>query len=299
MPPGVGGRYPSGHGPVHAREPRPVSYAWLAALGVVAAVAVAVTALLLVRRRSPEGGWFADGDRAAGTFGMLSTGFAILLGFVVFLAFESFDASRVGAEAEAVVVAQQVETAQFLPVPARQRLVGELVCYARHVVGEEWPRMEDGERPDEISPWSARLFRTLTTVAPEGAVEETAYAKWFDQTNDREVARNDRIHGAEGVIPSPLWAILVLGGAVVIGYMLMFADRSERPFVQGAQIGAVVAVVGATLAVVGFLDQPFRATVGGLQPVAMERSLVLIEQSLRAVGEDVAPPCDARGRPVA
>ena len=47
--------------------------------------------MLLVRRTAPDGSYFQDGDRAAGVFGVLSTGFAILLGFVVFLAFSSYD----------------------------------------------------------------------------------------------------------------------------------------------------------------------------------------------------------------
>jgi hypothetical protein len=33
---------------------------------IAGACAVGVTALLLVRRRAPEGGFFGDGDRAAG-----------------------------------------------------------------------------------------------------------------------------------------------------------------------------------------------------------------------------------------
>jgi hypothetical protein len=79
---------------------------------VVAVTAVAITAMLLVRRRAPAGSYFEDGDRAAGVFGVLATGFAVLLGFVVFLAFESFDTSRSGAESEAQLVRQQFETAQ-------------------------------------------------------------------------------------------------------------------------------------------------------------------------------------------
>jgi hypothetical protein len=62
-----------------------------AALVVAAVSAVATTAMLLVRRRAPKGRYFEDGDRAAGVFGVLATGFAVLLGFVVFLAFEIFD----------------------------------------------------------------------------------------------------------------------------------------------------------------------------------------------------------------
>ena len=52
---------------------------------------------------------------------MLATGFSVLLGFVVFLAFESYDQSRSGAETEALVIAQQVETAQFLGGSGRGR----------------------------------------------------------------------------------------------------------------------------------------------------------------------------------
>ena len=52
---------------------------------------------------------------AAGVFGVLAAGFAIMLGFVIFLAFERYDAARSGAEQEALFVVQQFETAQLLP----------------------------------------------------------------------------------------------------------------------------------------------------------------------------------------
>jgi hypothetical protein len=48
---------------------------------IAGACAVGVTALLLVR--PPEGGFFGDGDRAAGVFGVLATGFSILIGSVI------------------------------------------------------------------------------------------------------------------------------------------------------------------------------------------------------------------------
>jgi len=85
-----------------------MSLLW-AALIVVAVTVVAIGAMLLVRRSAPEGSYFEDGDRAAGVFGVLATGFAVLLGFVVFLAFESFDTSRSGAVTEAETIAEQFE----------------------------------------------------------------------------------------------------------------------------------------------------------------------------------------------
>ena len=131
------------------------------ALVVVVAAALAVTAMLLVRRRAPEGSRFTDGDRASGVFGVLATGFSVLLGFVVFLAFESYDQSRSGAETEALVLSQQVETAQFLGAPVAGELTGELVCYGRSVVHLEWPRTESGDQGDADQPVGSRAVPDL------------------------------------------------------------------------------------------------------------------------------------------
>src|SRR4051812_27307301 len=141
-------------------------------LTIAAACAIAVTALLLVRRRAPQGGYFEDGDRAAGVFGVLATGFSVLLGFIVFLAFSSYDQSRSGAEQEALILVQQVENAQFFPQPAVGELTGELVCYGRSVVNGEWDRMRAGTQGDTINPWGVAMFHSLQAVRPRTATQQ-------------------------------------------------------------------------------------------------------------------------------
>jgi len=265
---------------------------------IVAVTAVAVAAMLFVRRTAPEGSYFEDGDRASGVFGVLATGFSVLLGFIVFLAFASYDQSRSGAEQEALVVVQQVENAQFFPRPAGADLTGQLVCYGRSVVNGEWDRMRDGTQGDAINPWGVRMFRTLQTVQPKTAVEQSAYDKWLDQTSAREEARLDRIHGAVGVIPAQLWIVLFFIASVIFVYMLFFADSGERAVVQAMLMGSVVSVLTATLLLLYALDNPFHDGIGGLQPVAMERALVIIDQELDVAGVDVSFPCDAAGNPL-
>ena len=258
--------------------------------------AVAVAVMLLVRRRAPEGSWFQDGDRASGVFGVLATGFSVLLGFIIFLAFTSYDQSRSGAEAEALVVAQQVETAQFFPEADRGELTGLLICYARSVVYEEWDRMEAGTQGDAINPWGVALFERLDGIEPRAASEQSAYDKWLDQTSAREEARLDRIHGAVGVIPSPLWVALFFIGGVIFVYMLFFADSGEGPVTQAMLMGAVTSVIVVMLLLLNFLDKPFHSDVGGVRPVAMERTLSIIDQALTATGTKPPIPCDAEGR---
>ncbi len=263
---------------------------------VAAATAVAVAALLLVRRRAPEDGFFNDGDRAAGVFGVLATGFALLLGLIVFLAFTSYDQSRAGAEREALILLQQVENAQFFAQPTGAELTGELVCYGRSVVHDEWEGMSSGDRKDSVNPWSVAMFRTLQEVEPETATQQSAYDKWLEQTSGREEARLDRVHGAVGVIPATLWIVLFFIAGVIFVFTLFFADRGEHPIVQGLLIGSVVSVMVALLLLLSALNDPFHDGVGGLKPVAMERTLELIDEALAAVDAEVELPCDELGR---
>jgi hypothetical protein len=271
-----------------------VLWAALISVGVTAA---AVAVMLLVRRRAPEGSYFADGDRAAGVFGVLATGFAVLLGLVVVLAFTSYDESKSGADTEALLTRQLFETAQFMPEREKERLSGDVVCYSRYVAFDEWPRMEKGTHEGGFNPWGVRLFRTTETVEPQMASEEAAFAKWLDQIGDTEQARNDRIHGAAGVIPPPLWVVLLLTGAVIFMFILFFADSAERAVSQAMLMGSVVFVVTATLILLWFLDNPYHGGFGSLQPVAMERTLDTLDEARRVLGHSSPLPCDSEGHP--
>ena len=266
-----------------------------AGLVILGVATVAIGAMLFVRRTAPAGSYFEDGDRAAGVFGVLSTGFAILLGFVVFLAFSSYDTSRAGAEHEAQIVAQQFQTAQLLPDAARKQLSESLVCYARNVVDTEWPQMTSGAGAELTNPWSVAMFLTLRTIDPVKASEQAAYSKWLDEQSERQVGRADRTHGAEGVIPAPLWIVLFLSAGIIFGFMLLFADSSERAFVQATMMGGVAVVISSMLLLLWFLDNPYHSSAGGLRPVAMERTLEQLDLAAKIVRLDLKPPCDERG----
>jgi amino acid transporter len=266
-------------------------------LGLVATLvitAITVTAMLLVRRRAPEGSYFTDGDRASGVFGVLATGFSVLLGFIIFLAFSSYDESRSGAEEEATIVAQQVQTAQFLPDVSAE-LTGELVCYARNVAGPEWDELAAGTLGDRINPWGAEMYLTISGVDPQAATEQSAYDRWMDQTSDREQARIARVHGAEGIIPLPLWLALFAISAVVFAYLLFFADPAEGAVTQAMLMGSVTVVIALLLQLLVFFDHPHGDGIGRLHPTAMERTLRLIDIQTEAVGLTVSAPCDEHG----
>lgn len=267
----------------------------LGAAIVIAVAGMAIAAMLLVRRRAPEGSFFTDGDRASGVFGVLAGGFAIFAGFVIFLAFTTYDQSRTGAETEALLVVQQFETAQFLDPETRDRLAGELECYARSVVAQEWPLMERGELGDTLNPWGVALFRTIRSASPTTSAQEAAFGKWLDQTSDREEARRDRVYGAAGVIPGTLWIVLIMAAVIIFAFMLFFADPAEAKRAQAMLIGSATTIVTVTLLAIFALDNPYRPGIGSVKPVAMERSLRILEEARVALDDEALIPCDSQG----
>jgi hypothetical protein len=52
------------------------------------------------------------------------------------------------------------------------------------------------------------MFRTVAALQPKPATEQSAYDRWMDQSTQRQHARNDRVHTAVGIIPTPLWLAL-------------------------------------------------------------------------------------------
>ena len=191
-----------------------------------------------------------------GLVGGLATGFSVLVGFIVFLAFESYDQSRSGAEQEALIVVQQLEGAQFFP-------------------GRPWARSREswcatGDRLSTASGTGCALERRATRsthgasscfglcspFTPETATQQSAYDKWLDQTSTREEARRDRVHGAAGVIPTTLWIVLFFVAAVIFAFTLFFADRGERAVVQAMLIGSVVSVMAVLMLLLYGLEQP-------------------------------------------
>jgi len=180
-----------------------------------------------------------------------------------------------------------------------QPLTGDLVCYARSVVHQEWPQMEDGKGGDTINPWVVALFRAVKRTNPTSATEQAAFGKWLDQTSDREEGRRDRPHGAEGIIPSSIWLVLFLIAIVVFAYMLFFADSGEGAVAQAMLMGSATTVIVLTLLAINALDNPYRHGLGRIKPVAMERSLRILNRERAVVNETAPLPCDARGVRVA
>src|SRR5918996_1834460 len=116
----------------------------LAAAILVGAVAIACGVMLAIHRLGTRDVFLADTTRGAGVYGVAGTGFAVLLAFVVVVAYEQYNDGKTASRAEADAVIELFRSAEFFPRGDGLEIQGDLVCYSRAVVEQEWPAMGDG-----------------------------------------------------------------------------------------------------------------------------------------------------------
>jgi Protein of unknown function (DUF4239) len=265
----------------------------LVAAIVIGVSAAAVGLMYAIRGRAKSDHFFIEIERGAGIFAFLGTAFAVLLAFVFFEAFESFDEARTGAESEATTVVELTRSANFFPGAERAALVGPMICYGRAVIDDEWPAMKRGERSQITQGWVDRFERALQGVDPNSPEKEVVFLQLLEQEDKRAEGRRERLTESTRTLPPPVWFLLGLGAALTIGIALLFADRREDFVVQGSLMAAVAALVTSGLLLVWFLDHPYEDQAGSIRPDEMQRQLEIVQDE----NPDVTPPCDLRGRP--
>jgi multisubunit Na+/H+ antiporter MnhB subunit len=270
---------------------------WALAL-LVGTALVAIVVMLAIRRYWAPEGFINDPVPPAGIFGVLGVALAVLLAFVLFLAFEGFVRAQEGASQEAVAVTQLLRATRLFPEPEHQQLRGDLVCYARSVVSDEWPAMASGRESQLVENWIATIETTVDRTPVDNARAQVALGHWLDEMTERRDGRRARLGEASSSIPGLVWLMLLLGSGATVLYLIVFADRRERWWVQGAMMGTITGMVVSTLLVIHFLDNPFIPNGTYIAPTEMQTTLRLFEHQLSISGEtSVTFPCDERGRP--
>jgi hypothetical protein len=92
--------------------------------------------------------------------------------------------------------------------------------------------------------------------------------------------------------------VLFVSAGLILLYMLFFAHSGEPAVVQALMAGSVTAVVVATLLLLAMLNRPYQQDIGGLDPIAMQHTLDIIDEVRTTTGINEPPPCDEAGRPL-
>ena len=230
---------------------------WLQALVIVggtvlAAMSVELAARRLVRQEVRQ----RHNDAAAAMFGVIGTTFAVLLAFVVMLTFEEYGAARSAVASEAAVARDVADAAGGLQEPARTNLRHSVIAYLAQVMDTEWPAQAAGQSNQSAEAALVALNREAVLVQPALQGEVTYHAALVAALARLQDARALRQSTAANQVPSIVWAVVLLGGALTVAAGSFLGAPSLRMHVV---MSATLAASGALVVVlIVALSQPYR-----------------------------------------
>jgi hypothetical protein len=193
--------------------------------------------------------------------------YAVLLAFVAIGVWERFEAAeaRTYDEATNLTIVYR-DSGSFSNGEVLRAAIRD---YVKHVIQNEWPRMQKGEHSV-----SARLLlesvdrdvRNLDADTPQRVNVQARTLEAMDLAlADRDARISEEATGINGV----MWVILLIGAFVTVGFTFLFGFK--QTIMQQLMVGSLSILIGLVLFLIVALDYPFR---GGLTvgPEAFENA---------------------------
>jgi hypothetical protein len=99
----------------------------------------------------------------------------------------------------------------------------------------------------------------------------TREGNWYDHLigslRDLTEAREHRMTSVDAAVPTIVWIVLLVGGALTIGYTYLYGVRSQA--VQVALTVVLAALIGLVVSIIVALDHPFTGD-AAVSPEAFE-----------------------------
>jgi hypothetical protein len=266
---------------------------------VIVVVALAGALGLLTHRHLSKGAQsdnqdFAEGIPLTDLIAPVRILVALVLAFVLFQTFSSYEDASDAANDEAGSVTTEATAAALLPSPYGANLVGQLRCYARAVAGPGWASLEATRHTSSISSEADARVAAGVAKAQQADINETLVAEVVAAENVRVEARRVRLAEAMPSVPAIVMALLIGSVAITVASTAGFAHRHIRLSLRWTLLGLTTLIFAGSLFVILDLDDPFDG-VAKIDPTAMRDA----EAQIATMPFGADPPCDQSGAPLA
>ena len=218
-------------------------------------VALAVGGLVLVQRLVPIERRQEHNDVAGFIYAVLGVAYAVLLGLMVVADWQDWQAAQETATQEANELSAVFWLAHGLPGPEARHIQELARSYARVEVLKEWPLMERGKSSPKAYELLDEMRANVEALHPTKDAQTVLYDNLLQRLHELGDARRARLLEAEEGLPALLWAVLLVGGVITVGFTYLFGLRSTT--VHVLMVAALALVIGLVLFTVAALDYLF------------------------------------------
>ncbi|HWE91757.1 MAG TPA: DUF4239 domain-containing protein [Pseudonocardiaceae bacterium] len=204
-------------------------------------------------------------DVAGFVYAVLGVMFAVTLAFVVVNEWEAISTAKNNTFTEANELGALYWASRALPAAQGRDLERTTQQYADVVIDQEWSMLNDGGSSTEATNLVYQMRDEINALPTDSARNQTIYDQSLDHINNLAAARRARLNESGDEVPAILWATLILGAVLTVGYTFLFGLSKFWSHVLIAAPLAVLVVLA--LVVIGVMDHPFGGVVA-VQPDA-------------------------------
>jgi hypothetical protein len=243
---------------------------WLAIGMVLVAIGLTLLGLLIVRRTAELRRLRSQHDVAGFLIAVVGVLYAVLLAFMVVIQWQEFSGAHDDANTEATAVGNLYRDAVALG-PQGHNLTVTVRDYASQVVSLEWPYMATHqEEAPNIDQHLNAVWKAVTDVQPRGGTEASVVRQAITDVSTASQARRTRVEDSASELPGPLWAVLLVGGVLTMGFTYFFGLESATS--QATMLSTLAVLISLSLFVILTLDLPFTGDVA-IRPTALKNEL--------------------------
>jgi hypothetical protein len=225
---------------------------------IVAVVCVGISwlGLMLVRKRLELETLRETHEVSGMVFNAFGLIYAVLVAFVVFATWTSYDTASQNAEMEANKLSDLFLDASAFPDSMKNEIRVAIRDYTKAVVEQEWEQMADrGHISSNVIENLRKVWSAYLKVNVRSLNNPSMYDESLRQLNSMSEYRRLRWFASRSTTPLVIWLVLVVGGITSVVYTFFFGTKNVRA--QYMMTGVLALINSMVLFLIYILDHPF------------------------------------------
>jgi hypothetical protein len=245
-------------------------------LFIIGLALLAAAATFSLERLVPAKRREAHNDVIGFVYAVIGVTYAVLLGLVVIAAWNTLDQAKANTYAEANTMSWLDWYGYSLPPPVHAEVQDLLKQYAAEVIDQEWPAMTHQQSSPDAWTTYLELHEIIQNQQPTAPAAVARYQVAVEAANQLGTTRRERLNQAAESIPALLWATLLLGGVITIGFAYLFGMKSTAT--HAIVMFSLTLLIGGLLLVIYELNFPFSGGAIKVGPEAFQLALQRMQQ---------------------
>ena len=201
--------------------------------------------------------------------GVLGTTYAVILGFMLYAVWTSFQDANVNAETEANCLVSVFRAANGLPAEQRDQVHKLARQYVDIVITQEWPTMAGGDFGYAGHQTIEQLWSAVLQTKPDSFGQQTAMNLALTEIDSMTEHRRLRQLQSQSKLPAILWIVLIVGGIITMLSSCMFGI--DNLILHALQVVSLTLLLSLILVAIADIDRPFQGVVH-VHPSGFERA---------------------------